>query len=49
MARPATDLRLRVLAAARAAFEADGFDATSLRAIVLVMAASIATVRSSRN
>ena len=33
MARPATDLRLRVLAAARAAFEADGFDATSLRAI----------------
>jgi AcrR family transcriptional regulator len=33
MARPATDVRLRILAAARAAFEADGFDATSLRAI----------------
>lgn len=33
MARPATDLRLRILAAARAAFEAHGFDATSLRAI----------------
>ena len=33
MARPATDVRLRILAAARAAFVADGFDATSLRAI----------------
>jgi AcrR family transcriptional regulator len=32
MARPATDLRARVLRAARAAFAADGFDGTSLRA-----------------
>ena len=33
MPRPATDLRLRIVAAARAAFEARGFDGASLRAI----------------
>ena len=44
MARPATDLRARVLAAARDAFDHQGFDATSLRAIARAAGTTIGMI-----